>query len=109
MANRWHISIVVLLGLVGCTAADQDQIARETARATVTPMLEERFPGVPVAPAANCMIDNASGQEIITLAAASVTGVTTNTTRVFNDVLRRPETLNCIANEGLTLLLMGGV
>jgi len=107
--SRFFIAALTVGSLAACSSVSQDQVAREAARATLTPMVEARFPGVPVAPAVDCVIDNANGQEILTLASASVTGVTAETTQVAAEVLSRPETVNCVANEGLNLLIAGGL
>lgn len=87
--------------LTGCTPQAQDNVARETAKSVVNPILAQRFPGVPVAPLSDCVIDNASAPEIITLASAAVTGVTPATTQTTIQILSRPGTVECIAQQGL--------
>ena len=64
-------------------------------------MLEERFPGVPVEAASDCIIDNANAQEILALAADAVTGPTTSTAEIVIRIASRPETIECIATDGL--------
>ena len=48
--------------LMACTPQMQDEIARDAAKNAVRPVLQERLPGVPVEPASDCVIDNATGQ-----------------------------------------------
>ncbi|SHH91820.1 hypothetical protein [Marivita hallyeonensis] len=91
--------------LVACSPQAQDEIAREAARSAITPVLAERFPGVPLEPALNCIIDNASAVQIRALAIDSVTGPTESTVQIVTDIVSQPETLTCLAAEGLPALL----
>ena len=94
------------LALAACAAPLADQVAREAARAAVNPVLAARFPGVPLEPATNCVIDNASAGEIITLArAGQAGGIGAEATQVVVDVVSRPETIQCLATDGLPVLL----
>ncbi len=87
--------------LAACTPEGQDMVARETAKSVINPILAQRFPGVPLAPISNCVIDNATGPEIVTIASAAVTGVTPTTTQTTVRILQRPATIDCIARQGL--------
>ena len=98
---------VAALALAACTPQMQDEIARDAAKNAVRPVLQERLPGVPVEPASDCVIDNATANEILALAADAVTGPTANTVEIVSDILARPETLTCLATEGLPPLLGG--
>jgi hypothetical protein len=100
-----RLALAVGLVLAGCTAQQQDQIARDAARSAITPVLIERFPGVPLEPALNCVIDNASAVQIRALALDSVAGPTESTVQIVTDIVSRPETLTCLAAEGLPALL----
>ena len=97
-------ALILVLGLSACTAEMQDELARDAAKTAVRPVLEERLPGVPVEPAVDCVIDNAAG-EILSLAADAVTGPTANTVEIVSDILARPDTIECLAVEGLPVLL----
>jgi hypothetical protein len=83
----------------------QDQIARDAARSAITPVLVERFPGVPLEPTLDCVIDNASAVQIRALAIDGVTGPTQSTVQIVTDIVSQPETLTCLAAEGLPALL----
>ena len=98
-------ALILVLGLSACTAEMQDELARDAARTAVRPVLEERLPGVPVEPAVDCVIDNATAGEILSLAADAVTGPTANTVEIVSDILARPDTIECLAVEGLPVLL----
>lgn len=88
-----------------CTPQMQDEITRDAARTAVRPVLEQRFPGVPLEPATDCIIDNATSRELLSLAADAVTGPTANTVEVVTDIASRPDTIRCLATEGLPVLL----
>ena len=100
-----RLALAVGLVLAGCTVQQQDQIARDAARSAITPVLIERFPGLPLEPALNCVIDNASAVQIRALALDSVAGPTESTVQIVTDIVSQPETLTCLAAEGLPALL----
>ena len=93
------------LPLLACTVEQQDELTRDAAKRVVRPVLEERLPGVPVEPATDCIIDNASSGELLSLAADAMTGPTANTVDIVSDIATRPETVRCLATEGLPALL----
>ncbi|SEK57945.1 hypothetical protein SAMN05444413_102257 [Roseivivax marinus] len=105
---RLEAACLTLLLVGACTAQTQDQIARNAARSTVNRIVLERYPGVPVEPAIGCVIDNASAQQIYALAADSVTGPTASSAQIVAEIVQRPETLTCLAAEGLPALLRTG-
>ena len=96
---------IALLALAACTSAQQDSLAQDAAKQAVRPILEERFPGVPLEPATDCVIENATAQEILVLAADAVTGPTASTVEVTTRILSRPETIRCLAEDGLPVIL----
>ncbi len=91
--------------LFACTPQQQDELTRDAAKRAVRPVLAERFPGIPLEPATDCIIDNASSRELLSLAADAVTGPTANTVEIVSDIAARPDTLRCLAEEGLPILL----
>lgn len=91
--------------LAACNSPLADEIARDAAKRTVNPIVAARFPGVPLAPATDCIIDNANAAEILQLATAAGTGANDTATRIVLDVAQRPDTIRCIAAEGLPVLL----
>lgn len=100
-------AIAATIALTACTAAQQDELTRDAARTAIRPVLEENFPGVPLEPATDCVIDNASSAELLSLAADAVTGPTANTVEIVGRIVARPETITCLAEEGLSGLLLG--
>jgi len=102
---RATVSITALLALVAC-APVQDQFARDAARQAVRPVLAERFPGVPLEQASDCVINNATGAEIAQLALAATQPVVHPTTSALvYEIATRPETIRCLATDGLAPFL----
>ena len=99
------VTLGLVLVLAACNAQTQDEIARAAARSATSKVLAERLPGVPLQPAVDCVIDNASAQQIYALAADSVAGPTESTVEIVTGILRQPETLTCLASQGLPALL----
>ncbi|MFU8777851.1 MAG: succinate dehydrogenase [Roseovarius sp.] len=95
-----------ILTLSACEATNQvaDGLARAQAKSVVNTVVAQRFPGVNVAPVSDCVIDAASAGEIIQIAGASVTGVTPQTTQQVIQIAQRPQAVQCIAQNSLTLL-----
>ena len=56
-----RLAILATIALTACTATQQDNLARDAAKQAVRPVLEERFPGVPVEAATDCIIDMHKG------------------------------------------------
>jgi hypothetical protein len=103
-ARTWPgtgMTVVTLVALTGCTAPAVTAATRDAARATIDPIVAARLPGVPLKPATDCIIDNATAAEIVTV--ATEPGGTA--ARTVSTVIRRPETLECLAADGLPALL----
>ena len=97
--------LLLVLALAACPPAAQEQLTRDAARQAIRPVLADRFPGVPLEPATDCVIDNATQGELLALAADAVTGPTASTVEIVSDVVSRPPTIQCLATEGLPVLL----
>ena len=102
-----HSVLIFTLILAGCAETSDfvDDFSRDAAKKTVNPVLAEKFPGVPLEPATNCVIDNADTEELFTLAKGAALGPTPETTGVVTEILSRPPTIKCIAEAGLPNLL----
>ncbi len=101
------LAAIIGLGLLaGCDAANEaaDTLARDRAKTVVNGVVADKFPGLNAAPLTDCIIDAASANEILTIAGASVTGVTDNTVQQVVEIARRPDAVQCIAENSLTLL-----
>lgn len=97
--------LMALIALAGCDAANStaDYLVRERAKTVVNGVVRDRMPGVNAAPVTDCIIDAASASEIIDIAGASATGVTAETVGQVLEIAGRPDSVNCIADNGATL------
>ncbi len=100
---------LICAGLAGCAQVSgmAEETARETAKTVVTPVVQAKFPGVPVAPVTDCIIDNATLPEVYGLAKAAALGITPETTETIVSIASRPETVTCIAKASLPIALEG--
>ncbi len=97
------MATIVAVGVSGCTLQEQvDKTSRAAALRTVVSVSEKRLPGVNVEPIAGCIINQASTNEILTLAGAAVTGITDSTVETVVEIGARPEAVRCIAKETLS-------
>jgi hypothetical protein len=108
MMKAGKVLSAACLSLLAACAPDGlvDQVAREAAKDAVRPVLQRNFPGIPLEPSVNCVIDNASAGEILTLAEAGATGQPdARTAELVLDIVQRPDTIECLATEGLAAFL----
>ena len=103
---RTLLKIAGLVVLTGCGVVSEatDDLARQQAKSAVGQVVVNRFPGANVTPVTDCIIDAASAGEILSLAGASVTGVTQSTINMVIDIAARPDTASCLARNSLSLL-----
>lgn len=88
----------VALGLASCGPGSiGERTVKDRAKYTVNTVVEQKMPGIDASPITDCIIDAASGEEIIRLASDSATGVTTETIRQVFTIAGRPESVNCMA------------
>jgi len=107
---RAAVAILALAGLAGCDVAQQaaDDVARGQAKRAVNAVVAERFPGVDATPVTDCVIENASAQEILQIAGSSAAGSQGEVAEMVTQITKRPETVTCIARNGLTLFAVQG-
>jgi hypothetical protein len=103
--HRILIFSVGLVAVMGCTPEARDDVTRDAAKRAVRPVIADKFPGVPVEPAVDCIIDNAQSRELLALAADAITGPTASTAENVGIIASRPETLTCLATKGLPAFL----
>jgi len=97
--------LISALALTACTPEQRDDVTRDAARSVVRPVLAEQFPGIPLEPSVDCIIDNASSRELLALAGDAITGPTAATAQAVTTIAARPETLSCLATKGLSAFL----
>lgn len=92
--------IAAALTLSACSVAETMAVdtGREAAKAVVGPIVADTVPGPAGVVLTNCIIDNATGQELVVLAAQ---GATPDNITLVSNILARPETVAC-ATAGLT-------
>jgi predicted ThiF/HesA family dinucleotide-utilizing enzyme len=105
---RAIVSIVALTGLCACQMSaplqqSAEEAARGQAKTVVNTVVESKMPGLNAAPVTDCIIDNASMNEVFTIAKAAVTGIDDSTVSTVMDIAKRPDTVTCIAKNKLGL------
>lgn len=96
---------VAALLLTGCDAANgiAEQTTRDLAKQTVDSVVEQRFPGAEVSPYTDCIIDNASTKEILSLAGEAVRGSPSQeAVATVVEIAKRPEATECLAKAALS-------
>lgn len=104
--TRPCVFLFVLFSLSACDTQVGTQVARASAKSVVDDVVERRFPGVPVAPVTDCIIDNASGSEIVSIAADAVNGQPSpESVALIVDIASRPNTITCFVEEAGPVVL----
>lgn len=93
-----------LLLTSGCASSIIDDTSREIARSAVNEMVAVQFPGVDASGYTDCIIDNASTDELLRIARDAATKNTGAVTEIVLEIAKRPETATC-----LQLQLVGGL
>lgn len=98
---RGVLILVAACSLAACAAGET--AVRDQAKSVVNGVVAQKMPGVNVAPVTDCVIDNATMGETLTIAKATQLGVTDSTVDAVMSIARRPATVQCVANNGLRL------
>lgn len=98
-------ALAALMALSACNAGPGTELGRAAARTAVDGVVAQRFPGVPLKPTTDCIIDNATGDEILALAAAAASRDQSAAARTVLGIAQRPEAVQCIAAQGLPAIL----
>lgn len=106
MMLRSTILLAGVLGLASCTVVQQsaDVIAREEARRVVNAQVQQIAPGTNATLLTDCIINNASAQEILIIAAGA-SGVQTGASNTIATILQRPAVTQCAARAVLAGLV----
>ena len=102
-----YISLFLFLSACAETQGVADALARQSAKTAVNTALSSRFPNVPaglVTPFTDCVIENASAAEIISLSTAAVAGLEDEVVRLTGEVLSRAPTQTCVARASVDAL-----
>jgi len=99
---RSIILAVLLFALSGCVTDNIVQdTSRKAAKSVVTPIVVDKFPGRNAAAYSDCVIDNASTNEIFALARAAVTTPDADTVATVVNIAARRGTIECIIKAEL--------
>ncbi|WP_375280730.1 hypothetical protein [Pseudooctadecabacter sp.] len=100
MTKSFAFLAAAALTLSACDVVETAAVdtGRDAARAVVGPIVADTVPGAAGQVLTNCIIDNASGQELLTLAAG---GASPDNITLVSNILARTETVAC-ATSGLT-------
>lgn len=105
MNTKLAFAGIALIALGACDLASQTSpldtartTARTGAKAIVTPIVAETIPGPAGIVVTDCIIDNASDEELVQIA---LNGNTPEMVGLVSTILQRPETVTC-ATSGLT-------
>lgn len=92
--------IAAALTLAACDVVETVALdtGREAAKAAVAPIVADTVPGPAGTVLTNCIIDNATGSELVLLAAQ---GTSPENITLVGDILARPDTIAC-ATTALT-------
>ena len=98
--------LFLALPILALSACDdfQDKTARTAAKAVVNDVIESRAPGVNAQPITDCIIDNASANEIKTIAGDALTGVNNSTVALIYEIAVRPATVSCFVQKAGPLI-----
>ncbi len=107
MAKLGKSAVLIPLAILACAptqeAPNAEQIARQTIKAVINPVIQTQFPGVPTEVVTDCVIDNASGQEIVEIANSALLGDSTDSLYAIMPIVQRPRTIQCVSAGALGL------
>ncbi|MEL6644461.1 MAG: hypothetical protein AAFQ79_11030 [Pseudomonadota bacterium] len=97
---RRAILSLAALSLTACSTPIGTEVARASARTVVNDVVEQRFPGVPITPVTDCVINNATGDEIVSIAGDAIRQQPSpETVQLVIGISTRPETISCFIEE----------
>ena len=95
------LAVALLLVACGPSPEQQKEQAEAFAVPVVTPILAKEYPGATITPFAECVVDNASDEELLKILEAARNGVTGRTTQMVLGMARRPEVRTCAFDAGV--------
>jgi len=100
MTKTFALTAAAALTLSACATIETAAVdtGREAAKIVVAPIVADTVPGPAGEVLTNCIIDNATGEELLVLAAQ---GATPDNITLVSNILSRPDTVAC-ATSGLT-------
>ncbi len=105
MLQKLAFAVATLVALTACDTPFGTEVTRNAAKSVVNDVIEDKAPGVNAAPVTDCIIDNATGSEIVEIAGAAVTGVTDTTVALVLEITTRSDTITCLIENVGPLML----
>jgi hypothetical protein len=104
---RIFVGIALLMSISGCLASDGlvEVSTQSVAKSVIKSVVADKLPGVNADAAVDCVVDNASTDQLIDIAKASVTGIDSSTVSTVTSIAAQPQTIKCIAQSELSGLL----
>lgn len=98
-----NLPVLLFCGaILGCSPQQvAEDATRAAAKSVILPVVSARLPETQAEQVTGCVLDNATGSELQTLALDIGTRAGTRTVGVVADVLRRPATVQCVMRLGL--------
>lgn len=97
---RSALAASALAVIAACDTSIGTDATQSVAKSVVNSTVESRAPGVPVQPVTDCIIESASGSEIISIAQDGVDGkIADETVGLIIDISARPETVTCFIED----------
>lgn len=96
-------SLLIAFAALGACADGNDPLSqgtRDAAKGVVDDVVAQRLPGADVTPFTDCIIDNASGLELVQIAKGAVTGVTGEIAGRVLTIAQRKDTVLCFVKNG---------
>lgn len=96
-------ALVFTLFIAACTSTGDVglDVLRATAKTVVLPVVQQRLPGPQAEAVTICVLDNASRDEIVSLAKDVGTRAGSSTVQTIATILQRPNTVQCVLRAGL--------
>jgi len=106
IARRFAL-VLALFPITACQVSDElvQDASRGAAKTVVNGVISQRFPGVDAAPYTDCIIENATTNEIVSLAKDAVAGADDATVSTVLEIAGRPETSDCLTRNALGVIL----
>lgn len=97
------LAALVLLPLVAACSPQNvaEDVTRAAAKSVIQPVIANQFPEPAAEIATGCLLDNATGEELRSLARDVGTRAGTSTVATVLTIAARPAALACLANAGL--------
>ncbi len=101
---RYASICAALFAMAACSGTGSigtDEIARIAAKKVVNGIVQTQLPGVNAAPLTDCIIDQASGAELLQIGQAAALGNNDQATTSVLSIAQRPATIQCAAQDAL--------